>query len=58
MHGATLKTVSAQQANLDYNYKNTNLKLLQTNAAVRFNNMCKKIRLFGKWYVVKHNCVI
>ena len=42
MHGATLKTVSAQQAYLDYNYKNTNLKLLQTNAAVRFNNMCKK----------------
>jgi len=42
MHGATIKTVSAQQAKLDNNYKNTKLKLLQTNAAVRFNNMCKK----------------
>ena len=28
MHGATMKTVNAQQAKLNNNYKNTKLKLL------------------------------
>ena len=30
MHGATIKTVSAQQAKLSNNYKNTRLKLLKS----------------------------
>ena len=34
MHGATMKTVNAQQAKLN-NYKNTKLKLLKTNAAIK-----------------------
>jgi len=29
MHGATINTVSAQQAELSNNYKNTRLKLLK-----------------------------
>jgi len=29
MHGATIKTVSAQQAKLSNNYKNTRLKFLK-----------------------------
>ena len=36
-----IKTVNAQQANLNNNYKNTKLKLLNTNAAVWFNKMCR-----------------
>jgi len=32
MHGATIKTVSAQQTKLNNNYKNTKLKKLKTNA--------------------------
>jgi len=38
MHGATIKTVSAQQAKLSNNYKNTRLKLPKTNAAIWFNS--------------------
>ena len=34
MYGATIKIVSAQQAQLNNNYKNTTLKLLKTNAAI------------------------
>jgi len=40
MHGTTIKTVNAQQAKLN-NYKNTELKLLRTNAAIWFNKMYK-----------------
>ena len=32
MHSATVKIVNAQQAKLYNNYKNTKLKLLETNA--------------------------
>ena len=35
MHGATMKTVNVQQAKLNNNYKNTKLKLLNTNAAIK-----------------------
>jgi len=38
MHGATIKTVNAQQAKLNTNYNNTKLKLLKANAAIWFNN--------------------
>ena len=41
MHGATIKIVNAQQAQLNNNYKNTKLKLLMTNAAIWFKKMCK-----------------
>ena len=41
MHGATMKTVNAQQAKLCNTYKNTRLKLLKTNAALWFNEMCR-----------------
>jgi len=46
MHGATIQTVSAQQAKLNNNYKNTKLKLLKTNAAIWFKKMRRKINIF------------
>jgi len=45
IHGATVKTVNAQNAKLNNNYKNTKLNLLKANAAVWFNKMCKIKRL-------------
>jgi len=39
MHGITMKFVNTQQAYLFNTYKNTRLKLLKTNAALRFNKM-------------------
>jgi hypothetical protein len=45
MHGATIKIVSAQQARLNNNYKNTKLKLLKTNAAIWFNKICRDRQL-------------
>ena len=48
MHDATIRfIVNAQQAKLN-NYKNTKLKLLKTNAAIRFNKMCKAKQLKPK----------
>jgi hypothetical protein len=41
MHGATIKIINAQQANLCTTYKNTKLKLLKTNVAIWFNKMCR-----------------
>ena len=35
MNGATIKIVNAQQARLNNIYKNTKLKLLKVNAAIR-----------------------
>ena len=50
MHGATVKTVNAQHAEL-INYKNTKLKLLKANAAIWFNKMCKvKHELFSECF--------
>jgi len=40
MHGVTTKIDNAQQARIN-NYKNTKLKLLKANAAIRFNKMCR-----------------
>jgi len=45
IHGATVKTVNAQNAKLNNNYKNTKLKLLKAKAAVQFNKMWKFKRL-------------
>jgi len=53
MHGATIKAVSAQQAKLSNNYKNTRLKLLKTNAAIWFNKMCKVKQLKSNYINVK-----
>jgi len=55
MHGATIKIVSAQQAKLDNNYKNTKLKLLKTNAAIWFNEMCKIKQLKPNYINIKIN---
>jgi len=41
MHGERIKIVNAKQAKLYNNFKNTKCKLLRTNAAIWFNNMCK-----------------
>jgi len=55
MHGATIKIVSAQQAKLNNNYKNTKLKLLKTNASVWFNKMCEVKQLKPNYVNVKIN---
>jgi hypothetical protein len=44
-HGATIKIINAQQAKPCTNYKNTKLKLLETNAAIWFNKMCRITQL-------------
>ena len=41
MHGVTMKFIEAQQAKLCNTYKNTRLKLLRTNMALRFNKICR-----------------
>jgi len=55
MHGATMKIVSAQQAKLNSNYKNTELKLLKTNAAIWFNKLCKIKQLKPNYINIKIN---
>ena len=55
MHGATIQTVSAQQTKLSNNYKNTRLKLLNTNAEIWFNKMCKVKQLKPNYINVKIN---
>ena len=41
MHGTMIKIINAQQRKLCTIYKNTRLNLLKTNAAIRFNEMCR-----------------
>jgi len=41
MQGENLKLIDSQQAKVCNIYKNTELKLLKTNAAIWFNNVCK-----------------
>ena len=41
MRGTNVKIIEAQQASLCNSYKNTKLKLLKANSAIRFNKMCK-----------------
>jgi hypothetical protein len=55
MHGATIKTVSAQQARLKNKYKNTKLKLLKTNAAIWFNKICRDRQLKPNYISIKIN---
>ena len=54
MHGATIKTVSAQQAKLN-NYKNNKIKLLKVNAAIWFNKMCRSKQLKPNYINIKIN---
>jgi hypothetical protein len=42
----------AQQAKI-YNYKNTRLKLLKTNAAIWLNKICKNMQMTPKYYSIK-----
>jgi hypothetical protein len=55
MHGTTIKIIDAQQAKLRDNYKNTDLKLLKTNAAIWFNKMCKIKHLKPNYINIKIN---
>jgi len=55
MHGATMRIVSAQQAKLNNNYKNTRLKLLKTNPAIWFNKICKVKQLKPNYINIKIN---
>ena len=55
LHRCTIKTVSAQQAKLNNNCKNTKLKLLKTNAAIWFNKVCKIKQLKPNYINVKIN---
>jgi hypothetical protein len=41
MHGATITIINAQNARLNNIYKNTKLKLLKTNAAIWFKEICR-----------------
>ena len=41
MRGTCIKMIENQQGKICNNYKNTWIKLLKTNAAVRFNKICK-----------------
>jgi hypothetical protein len=55
MHGSTIKVINAQQAKLCTKYKNTKLKLLKTNAAIRFNKMCRAKHLKLNYISIKIN---
>jgi len=53
MHSETIKFVGAQQAKLYNTYKNTQLKLLKTNAAIWFNKICRDAQLQPKYIGIK-----
>jgi hypothetical protein len=55
MHGTTVKIIEAQEARLFTSYKNTRLKLLKTNVAIWFNNMCKMKLLKQNYINIKIN---
>jgi len=55
MHGTNVKIIDAQQARLCNSYKNTELKLLKTNAAIWFNKMCKIKHLKPNYTNIKMN---
>jgi hypothetical protein len=44
MHSTGTEIIEAQQAKI-YNYKNTRLKLIKTNAAIWLNKICKTKQL-------------
>jgi invasion protein IalB len=54
MHGASVKVIEAQQANI-YNNKNTKLKLLKKNAAIWLNTICKTKQMTSKYCNIKRN---
>jgi hypothetical protein len=55
LHGAEMKIINAQQARVYNIYKNTNLKLLKTNAAIWFNKLCKVKELKPGYINIKIN---
>ena len=55
MHSATMNIVEAQQAKMCNIYKNTKLKLLKTNAAIRFTKMCRIRQLKPNYIDIKVN---
>jgi hypothetical protein len=52
-----MKVINAQQARIIHHYKNTQKKLLKTNAAIRCNKMCRCKHLTTKYILFKsiHN---
>jgi len=50
-----VKIIEVQQARLCSSYKNTKLKLPQTNAAIWFNEMCKIKHLKPNYINIKVN---
>jgi hypothetical protein len=55
MHDTTIKIIDAQQAKLRNSYKNTKLNLLKTNAAIRFNKICRIKHLKPNYINIKIN---
>jgi len=50
-----VKIINAQQARLCNSYKNTKLKFLKTNAAIRFNKTCEIKHLKPNDIIIKIN---
>jgi hypothetical protein len=55
MHNTTMKIIDTQQTKLCNSCKNTKLKLLKTNAAIRFNKLCKIKHLKPNYINIKIN---
>jgi hypothetical protein len=55
MQGTNVNIIEAQQASLCNSYKNTELKLLKTNATMWFNKMCKTKHLKPNYINIKVN---
>jgi hypothetical protein len=62
-----VKIIEAQQARSCNSYKNTKLKLLKTNAAIWFDQMCKikhlkqnyiNIKINGNKPLITHGCIL
>jgi len=54
MQGTCIGIIGAQQAKI-FNYKNTRLKLLKTNADTWFNKICKTKQLTPKYFSFEIN---
>jgi len=61
-HGVeSFKIIDAQQAKLINNYRNTKFKLLKTNAATRYNKICRNSQLmlkYGNIEIKANNAVV
>jgi hypothetical protein len=55
MHGTYIKIIDSQQVIMYNIYKNTKLKLLKNNAAVRYNTICKAKQLTAKYIQIEVN---